>query len=114
MEEGRSSDDADDDPYNIQWQNYTPSERIHILRVLQRDVQLKWADYNRIRYASFSFLFLMTRSSDVCVCVRGGGRNWVITFLAHYILSSFSTSSSAVCTSRKENCEFKLNNRSEG
>ena len=37
------------DPYDIEWLDYTEQERIHILQVLRRDLQLKWTDYNRIR-----------------------------------------------------------------
>jgi hypothetical protein len=35
--------------YDIPWRNYTDSERIHILNVLRRDVELRQIELERIR-----------------------------------------------------------------
>ena len=35
--------------YDIPWRNYTDSERMHILNVLRRDVELRQIELERIR-----------------------------------------------------------------
>ncbi|EFX89822.1 hypothetical protein DAPPUDRAFT_220340 [Daphnia pulex] len=35
--------------YDIPWRNYTDSERIHILNVLRRDVELRQIELERVR-----------------------------------------------------------------
>jgi hypothetical protein len=49
------------DPYDIEWLDYTEQERIHILQVLRRDLQLKWTDYNRIRLVKTQFSIKRTK-----------------------------------------------------
>ena len=48
-----SGSDVGIDPYHIEWLEYTEEERLHIVQVLRRDLQLKWTDYNRIRLVIF-------------------------------------------------------------
>ena len=47
---------GDVDPYHSEWLEYTEEERLHIVQVLHRDLQLKWTDYNRI-WLVISILF---------------------------------------------------------
>ena len=44
-----AADSSTSTDYDIPWRNYTDSERIHILNVLRRDVELRQIELERIR-----------------------------------------------------------------